>query len=375
MKKYFYTSLILAFFFSGTLMAQKKAVIKFDKTEHDFGTIKEEGGKVKCRFSFTNVGDDTLKLIAVKPGCGCTTAEWTKTPIMPKKTGFVDAEYDPKQRPGIFSKGITVTTNDPTQQVINLVIKGDVTPKAKTMLDIYPVVIGNLRLTSTQFNLGNVKNTEVRVDTLKMYNGWHSTLTIGFKDLATYITAKAIPTELKPGKEGVIIMTYDATKKNEWGYVYDRMLLTTNDSTQPEKTLNISMNVVEDFGKLTPEQLANAPKIKFDKTSFNFNTAKQGDKVEVSYSFTNEGKSDLLIRKVKASCGCTATNPEKTTLKPGESSKINATFNTAGKEGKQYKTITVISNDPANASTQLTIEGTVEKPASTGTEQQPEQKH
>ncbi len=369
MKKLFYASLMLAFFSSGTIMAQKKAIIKFDKIEHDFGTIKEEGGKVKCRFNFTNVGDDTLKLVSVKPGCGCTTAEWTKTPVLPKKSGFVDAEYDPKQRPGIFSKGITVTTNDPSQQVLNLTIKGDVTPKAKTYLDLYPVVIGNLRMESSQFNFGNAKNNEVRCDTLKIYNGWRLPITIGFKDLATYITAKAIPAELKPGKEGMIIITYDVAKRNEYGYLYDRMLLSTNDSLQPEKTLNISMNVVEDFSKLTPEQLENAPKIKFDKKAFNFTTAKQGDKVECTYSFTNEGKSDLVIRKVKASCGCTATNPEKTTLKPGESSNINATFNTAGKEGKQYKTITVICNDPANSSTMLTIEGNVEKPVGTNQEQ------
>jgi hypothetical protein len=146
------------------------------------------------------------------------------------------------------------------------------------------------------------------------------------------------------------------------------MLLTANDSLQPDKTINVSMNVVEDFSKLTPEELANAPKIKFDKTTFNFTTAKQGDKVECTYNFTNEGKSDLIIRKVKAACGCTATNPEKTTLKPGESSKFNATFNTAGKEGKQYKTITIISNDPTNASMMLTIEGNVEKPAGTNQE-------
>jgi len=370
MKKYFYSSLILALFLSGTVMAQKKPIIKFDKIEHDYGTIKEEGGKVKCRFNFTNIGNDTLKIVSVKPGCGCTTAQWTKTPILPKKSGYIDAEYDPNQRPGIFNKGITVMTNDPTQQVINLTIKGDVTPKPKSAVDLYPVVLGNIRMESNQFNFGNAKNTEVRCDTLKIFNGWKAPLNLGFKDLPAYITLKAVPEVLKPGKEGLIIINYDVAKRNEYGYVYDRAIMTSNDSIQPEKTLNISMNIVEDFSNLTPEQLANAPKIKFEKTSYNFNTAKQGDKVECIFMFTNEGKSDLIIRKVKASCGCTATNPEKTTLKPGEKSRINATFNSAGKEGKQYKTITVISNDPANPSTLLTIEGTVEKPAATNTNQE-----
>ena len=211
MKKYFYTSLLLAFFATGTLVAQKKATIKFDKIEHDYGTIKEDGGKVKCKYTFTNVGDDTLKITGVKPGCGCTTAEWTKTPVMPKKTGFIEVEFDPKQRPGIFNKGITVTTNDPSQQAITLIVKGDVLPKAKTYLDLYPVVIGNLRMESSQFNFGNAKNYEIRSDTLKIYNGWRLPINIGFKDLAAYITAKAIPTELKPGKEGLVIITYDVS--------------------------------------------------------------------------------------------------------------------------------------------------------------------
>ena len=30
--------------------------IKFDKKQHDFGTIKEEAGKVSCIFNFENVG-------------------------------------------------------------------------------------------------------------------------------------------------------------------------------------------------------------------------------------------------------------------------------------------------------------------------------
>ena len=361
MKKYIYSGLILAFFFVGNVLAQKKAIIQFDKLDHDFGVIKEENGKVKCRFNFTNVGDDTLKITSVKPGCGCTTASWTKTPVAPKGSGVVDAEFDPAKRPGIFSKNIAVTTNDPTQQFVNLALKGNVMPKEQISSDVFPVVAGNLRLKSSQFNFGNIKNNEVRNDTLRIINNWKKAMTFEVKDLTTPITAKVVPSELKPGKEGLIIVSYDASKRNDYGYVYDRITLKTNDSIQTEKIINLSMNIVEDFSKMTPEQLAAAAKIKFDNVNFKFDKVKQGEKVECSYTFTNQGRSDLYIRKVKASCGCTATNPEKTMLKPGESSKINATFNTQGKDGKQNKTITVISNDPNNTCILLTIEGTVEK--------------
>ena len=40
--------------------------ITFGTTEHDFGNIREEGGKVKHVFEFTNTGDKPLEIIKVK---------------------------------------------------------------------------------------------------------------------------------------------------------------------------------------------------------------------------------------------------------------------------------------------------------------------
>ena len=52
--------------------------IQFDATTIDFGNIKEEDGKVSGRFEFTNTGNKDLLLTGVKPGCGCTAADYTK---------------------------------------------------------------------------------------------------------------------------------------------------------------------------------------------------------------------------------------------------------------------------------------------------------
>jgi hypothetical protein len=84
-----------------------------------------------------------------------------------------------------------------------------------------------------------------------------------------------------------------------------------------------------------------------------------GAVVEYGFEFTNQGKSDLIIRNVKASCGCTATNPEKTLLKPGETSKIGIKFNTSGRKGLQRKTVTIVANDPKKTTTYLSIQGFV----------------
>ena len=73
-------SLIVAFCIA---MAQPK--IEFDKKTHEFGDVHEEGGKITARFTFKNVGTEPLELKNVKPGCGCTAANYTKTAVAPEQ--------------------------------------------------------------------------------------------------------------------------------------------------------------------------------------------------------------------------------------------------------------------------------------------------
>ena len=65
------------------LLCYAQPEIKFESTTYDFGKIKEEGGKVTGKFIFTNVGNEPLELTNVRPGCGCTAANYTKGAIAP----------------------------------------------------------------------------------------------------------------------------------------------------------------------------------------------------------------------------------------------------------------------------------------------------
>ena len=110
----------------------------------------------------------------------------------------------------------------------------------------------------------------------------------------------------------------NAPKRNDYGFLYDRLTLNTNDSMNRQKGINVSVFIKEDFSKLTPQQLEDAPKIVFNTEKYNFGTVPEGTMVKYSFEFKNDGKDDLVIRKTRASCGCTATQPEKTLLKKGE---------------------------------------------------------
>ncbi|MCF8426808.1 MAG: DUF1573 domain-containing protein [Bacteroidia bacterium] len=109
---------------------EPKPIIEFETTIHDFGTVYD-GKPVQCDFIFINKGKVPLVLSNVQPGCGCTTPEWPREPIMPGQKGKITAIYNGGSYRGVFSKGITVQSNAANGS-IQLTIKGKVeeTPKA-----------------------------------------------------------------------------------------------------------------------------------------------------------------------------------------------------------------------------------------------------
>ena len=90
--------------------APKQSVIKWDKEIHDFGDI-EKGKPVTYEFSFTNTTNETVLITNVKPACGCTAANYTKTPIKPGEKGMVAATFNAAS-PGGFQKTVTILTKE-----------------------------------------------------------------------------------------------------------------------------------------------------------------------------------------------------------------------------------------------------------------------
>jgi hypothetical protein len=120
--------LIVVMLTVGLAFAQSKPEAKFDKTQHDFGSIKEELGAVKTMFEFTNVGTSPLIIQRVSTSCGCTTPSYPHEPVLPGKKGVITVKYSTVARPGSFNKTIAVYTNVP-DTVYVLTIKGNVIPK------------------------------------------------------------------------------------------------------------------------------------------------------------------------------------------------------------------------------------------------------
>jgi hypothetical protein len=105
-----------------------------------------------------------------------------------------------------------------------------------------------------------------------------------------------------------------------------------------------------------------APKVVIQPLEHNFGDIEQGKKVSHQFTLTNTGGSLLKIESVKASCGCTAADPEKNELKPNESTKLKVEFDSQGRKGKQTKYVYIATNDPDNKDLRVRITANITEP-------------
>jgi len=86
------------------------------------------------------------------------------------------------------------------------------------------------------------------------------------------------------------------------------------------------------------------PTLDFERVDYDFGTIKEGQKVNYTYKFKNNGAAPLIIQSVQPSCGCTAPDWTKDPISPGASGFVKVEFDSNGKSGMQNKMVTVTAN-------------------------------
>ena len=200
---------------------------------------------------------------------------------------------------------------------------------------------------------------ETKTDELELVNDTDKPIKVGFRTVPKHLDAKVEPETIPAGSTGKLIVTFKAKDLNTYGFSSNRIYLSLDGSNAYKNSVGVSATIEEDFSLLTPEQLANAPVANFTEKTYDFGEMKQGDKKEHTFMLQNDGKSELFIRNVRSSCGCTAVAPSTKVIAAGETAPIKVTFDSRGKRGRQSKTITVITNDPKSPTTTLRISSNV----------------
>lgn len=213
---------------AGLTSAYAQGVLTFQEELYDFGKVPE-GTVATHEFRFKNTGNQPLMIGNVQASCGCTTPEWTRTPILPGKMGIVKAMYSSAGRPGVFNKTITVTSNTTAPSTV-LTIKGTVLNKEAIRKSLTPAELAAApRAVAAQpiHNFGRMEAGQQPVARFVVQNTGRQDLVFSGISSGCYcIGFRTPPAPIKPGQSGTLEIIYTQRKL---GAMVDEATLTSND--------------------------------------------------------------------------------------------------------------------------------------------------
>ena len=235
------TICLLAFAFA----ARAQAVLQFETDNHDFGKVAE-GTMATYEFRFKNTGNQPAIIANVQASCGCTTPDWTKTPVLPGKYGIIKAMYSSAGRPGVFNKTVTVTSNASEPSKV-LSIKGAVLTKDEIKPTLTAAQLAqspHLVLSASSHDFGKMEMGQQPTARFTVRNTGKTELVLGALSSGCYCVGyKTSPAPIAPGQSAVIELLYS---QRQLGQVSDVATITSNDVSGDAK-ITLKATIVRDL--------------------------------------------------------------------------------------------------------------------------------
>lgn len=188
-------------------------VISIDPTSFDFGDMKQQQTKTGI-VTVTNEGAGLLRIEDVKAECGCTVPVLATNTLAPGESTQIEITFDSKKFHGTVIKAVNITSNDPNNAVVDVIIKANV--HAALLIDPISQRVGFTRSLQGETFTKNVTFTATEIPKLeiqapKSRKGLFEVATInGFEGNPQVSVLQVIlPADMEPGRhrDNIRVMT------------------------------------------------------------------------------------------------------------------------------------------------------------------------
>ncbi|MDD2256924.1 MAG: DUF1573 domain-containing protein [Bacteroidales bacterium] len=357
MKRLIFLFGLLSFFLNAHVSEAASPRIQFSEKLIDMGRIPESETPATCTFTFTNEGDAPLILHRAAASCGCTTPDFTKAPIPSKGKGTVEVAYSTIGRPGPFIKTITLYSNDPQAPATILTIKGQVITSVQNPERAYPRNMQGLRLNKNHVSILDAKTGSIRNEKVGIYNATEKPINIDFRNVPAHIKLQTSNSVLNPQESGEILLTYLPSEAKDYGKREDAFYLVLNGDVQASagNRIDVSAYITEDFNHLSAKERANAPVAAFSDNRIVLGSMQKNETKTTTIFLSNNGKAPLHIRKIVSDFQGLTIKPEKYTVLPAKTIKLEITFHSGSLQGNIVQRATFFVNDPKNSSARIFV--------------------
>ena len=344
------------------LTASAQDELTFEPDTWNFGAIRESDGKVSHVFTGTNRTDRPIVILDVITSCGCTAPAFSKKPILPGRTTEIRVTYDPTDRPGAFTKRLTVYSSD-RRKIAQLTVAGEVLPREKSTEELYPVDAGGgLRLTATTLPFSYV------------YIGRRAQSAVGYANVSSRTLMFELrgaepggplevhaPRTIAPGERGEIDLGFFVPADRPRYGTLKAALTPVIDGRASEVRLFVHAIAVD----APPAAGANSPvpELRIPKNIVKFGPVKRTDAGQRrSLTLTNGGTAPLTVRTVElpAGIGCSLRGGER--IAPGADATMELTLDPSDRDfGPMSVHLLLITDDPARPMRRIRVTAVVEE--------------
>ncbi len=331
--------------------------VSFDNVRHEFGSVMWQN---PCRttFKMTNHSTTHLTIKDVRTDCGCTVAQWDKSPIAPGASATITATFDAELL-GHFEKQVMVYTNVEAQPY-TLVLSGDVILERKGDAGNYPYHIGDIYLNSDNVEFDDVHRGDMPVKTLQIYNAGRQSFEPELMHLPKYLTVQVEPKVVRPGRVGYLHFILNSELLRSFGLTQTNVYMSrfAGDRIHSNNDIYVSATLIPEQ-TYTDAQLSIAPRAELDSTAFNLGSFGKKKKLKGETILRNTGKSPLKITALQVYNPGLSVSLNKRTLEPGQSAKLKVTVHATTTSFKGRRRVLLITNDPSNS--KIIVDVTVKK--------------
>lgn len=294
--------LLLSIFGLGCVVAAERgAPLRFAETKHDFGNIREDGGVHRHSFRFVSTAEHPVVILKVGTSCGCTTAEYSRKPIMPNGEGVVVVVYDPMNQPGgEFMRRATVYTSEGSTV---LTVSGEITPREKSIEEQYAVSLGEgLRAEANSHAFGYIEQGRSARSTFGVVNASDAVAEIRIvPSEESGLLDVRYPQTLQPGERAEIDFGYDLSGgASKYGTLNDVLMIDVN-GRRSHVPLIINAIAIDSRAKFAESE---GPRVQLSENFIKFGTLKRSQHAaKRTLEIRNEGIAPLTVRVIESMAG------------------------------------------------------------------------
>lgn len=181
-----------------------KEILEFKQIERSVGSLQESDSSVSVVYDF--ICKKETSITRIQTFCGCTVADYQKSPLKIGEIGRIVVTYHPKNHPGTVDENIFVYTRESEKQpVAHLILRGEVLESEEKWRHL-PYATGNVRLKRKEFRFSDIRSGNPVVERILCANIGNMPVELVAVGLPEYISFRTEPEKLEPGQEGDIVI-------------------------------------------------------------------------------------------------------------------------------------------------------------------------